>query len=151
MSKFKVTKAVIKTVEVGKQNAGNKYVLASLIEDDPYAVGEPHDRTLFVPQDNIPMWEDFIAKNSFPPYMADYKMEEGLPDYQVKRPDGTLLPTIHNRMRILSRVNAKGEFIEDTRTTALQIIDQYMVKCVVSTAPVTPVVAPVAPAAGGLQ
>jgi hypothetical protein len=125
--KFKIIFAEINEIEVGKQNAGDKYVLAEIMEDSLFA-SQSHKHTFFVPQSVIPQWEKLISENKLPPYSAKYVIVNDLPAYKVKRDDGTVMNDVRNSMRILVRTDeSTGEAIEDARNQALRIIAARMV------------------------
>ena len=142
--KFKILAAKLETIGVGKQNAGNKYVLMEVIEDSMFAE-QSHNRTVFIPQSLVPAWEQAIATNNFPGFDAKYVIVNDLPQFRVKRSDGTVLETIHTSMKILVRTDEAGQAIEDANSIAKGIVETLMVKVTTSSAPVAAEQAPAAP------
>ena len=132
--KFKIIKALIKTIEQGKQNAGNKYVEVEVMEDSMFAE-QSHIKTYFVPQTQIPAWENAIATGAYPPVFFEYDIVE-VPAYRAKKGD-TVYPTVHTTMRLLVRTDEKGNPIEDARAKAEEILNSgtMCIRVQTSTAP----------------
>ena len=77
---FIIMNASIETVAAGKQNAGDKYVLMTVMLDDMFAT-KSHKECVFCPQVMIPRWEKAISENALPTFRGTYETIEGLPAY----------------------------------------------------------------------
>ena len=122
--KFKTISAKLRKIEKG-DNIGQLFLECVHRESNPFAV-KSHKRTYFIPQDSIPEWEEYIAKNQLPSIDADYVVVNDLPLHYVLNDAEERVGQARSSMVILVLVNAKGEPREDARTIALRIIDQMM-------------------------
>lgn len=134
--KFKIIKAVIKTIAAGKLNAGNQYVEVEVMEDSMFSE-QSHIKTYFVPQSRIPAWQQCIDNNAYPEVHFKYEIVE-TPPYRAKRGD-TVYPAVHTTMRLLIRTAPDGSPLEDANAMAEEILNSgtMCIRVTMSSSPVT--------------
>jgi len=119
--KFKILSAEIATVENG-DNAGDEFIMLSVIEDSIFAEGHPHKVVKFVPQENIPLWEAAIEKGKFPPFNGSYHIVKDLPTYKARETSDE-----QNTMRLLVENDSDGNPRSNPHKTAMRIIKSRMI------------------------